>query len=56
MPSQGDNGLSALKAVEASVAAALADLRFGSYQRDISLDIERATCSSFPLIFLGSMA
>ena len=38
---------SALKAVEGSVACALADLKYGTQARQVRVDLERATCFLF---------
>jgi hypothetical protein len=46
-PFKGTEAISALKAVEACVAAAIADLRFSSKRRKIDIDTERATCFLF---------
>jgi len=46
-PFQETEATSALKAVEACVAAAMADLRFSSKRRKIDVDTERATCFLF---------
>ena len=37
----------ALKAVEGSVACALADLKYGSKAREVIVDLEKATCFLF---------
>lgn len=39
--------ITALKAVEASTVAAIADLRFGMEKRNIKTGVERATCFLF---------
>lgn len=46
-PFKETEATSALKAVEACVAAAIADLRFSSKRRKIDVDTERATCFLF---------
>ena len=46
-PFKETEATSVLKAVEACVAAAIADLRFSSKRRKIDVDTERATCFLF---------
>ena len=46
-PLKETEAVTALKAVEASTVAAITDLRFGMYKRDIKISIERATCFLF---------
>ena len=46
-PFKNTEALSALKAVEACVAAAIADLRYAGKRRKIDIDTERSTCFLF---------
>lgn len=46
-PFKETEATSALKAIEACVAAAIADLRYSSKRRKIEIDTERATCFLF---------
>lgn len=46
-PLKETEAVTALKAVEASTVAAISDLRFGVDERDVKINIERATCFLF---------
>ena len=46
-PFKETEAVSALKAVEAAFAAAIADLRYGAEARKITIDFERAVCFLF---------
>ena len=46
-PFKETEAISALKAIEASTVAAIADVRFKERRRRIDIDVEQATCSLF---------
>jgi hypothetical protein len=46
-PLKETEAISALKAVEAGVAASIANLVYGERQRRVTVDVERATCFLF---------
>lgn len=47
IPFKETETMAALKAVEACVAAALADVRYGHQDRKIQISLEKATCFGF---------
>ncbi|KAL2014657.1 hypothetical protein VTN00DRAFT_2182 [Thermoascus crustaceus] len=47
IPFKETETIAALKGVEGSVAAAIADLRYGSQKREVKVSLERATCFGF---------
>lgn len=58
VPFKETEAVSALKAVEAGIAAGIADLRYGEQKRNITVDLERASCFLFSsyLVTIGGKA